>query len=653
MELGLESSSSSSSSTTCPLGLSLTNQQNSTISSAESPSSSFDRHQSSDSINDRLVSLSIDAVAAVNGGEDGDPKAERENNEEENGEIEIVRSNDLKGRNSSEDVIAVIEATDNGDRTEEIGNNEEECREEKREIENVNMSELSGRSSSNSFAADNNGGEDVDRPEALENRKLGVEEKQGIENVSKIEGSEEVVTCRISSDRIQTEIEASNNGGEDGDHTVVIENHEVESRKEKGEIENVSKIEGSEKELACRISSDGFQSEFEEGDNGDEDGDGTVVMENHGVESGEEKGEIENVSRNEGSEKVLSRRNSNKFPVRPEAEDCTFYVRTGTCKFGMNCKFNHPPNNRRFQGVKVRAKEERVASTIHKVKEKDESVDNEQIDCKYFDRPGGCKFGKACKFNHSRKTNPTSKLNFMGLPIRLGEKECPFYMRNGSCKFGANCRFNHPDPTSARGPDASPKYSNGGSIFAPNASHLTLAPWSPPTTLNENPPYIPLMFSPTQGVPSQSEWNAYQAPVYPPERSIHIPPTFAMNSQLLKRPEEMLGEEFPERPGQPECSYFLRNGDCKYRSACKFHHPKSVMAQSPSCLLSDLGLPLRPGENVCSYYSRYGICKYGPACKYDHPINYAHSSELTVSAVDQTPVLGDSVIKNQAMAAES
>ncbi|XP_021762041.1 zinc finger CCCH domain-containing protein 43-like [Chenopodium quinoa] len=646
MELGLESSSSS----TCPLGLSLTNQQNSEISSAESSSPSFDHHQSSDSINDRLVSLSIDAV---NGGEDGDPKVEREKNEEENGEIEIVRSNDLKGRNSSDDVIAVIEAADNGDRTEEIGNNEEECREEKREIEDVIMSELRGRSSSITFATDNNGGEDVDRSEAKENRKLGSEEKQGIENVSKIEGSEEVLGCRIGSDRIQTEIESSNNGGEDGDHTVMIENHEVGSGEEKGEVENVSRIEGSDKELACRISSDGIQTEIEVGNNGDEDGDGTVVMVNHEVESGEEKGEIENVSRNEGSDKVLSRRNSNKFPVRPEAEDCTFYVRTGTCKFGMNCKFNHPPNNRRFQGVKVRAKEECVAATIQKVKEKDESVDKEQIDCKYFDRPGGCKFGKACKFNHSRKTNPTSKLNFMGLPIRLGEKECPFYMRNGSCKFGANCRFNHPDPTSAGGPDASPKYSNGGSIFAPNGSHSTLAPWSPPTTLNENPPYIPLMFSPTQGVPSQSEWNAYQAPVYPPERSIHIPPTFAMNSQLLKRPEEMLGDEFPERPGQPECSYFLRNGDCKYRSACKFHHPKNVMAQSPSCLLSDLGLPLRPGENVCSYYSRYGICKYGPACKYDHPINYAHSSELTVSAVDQTSVLGDSVVNNQAMAAES
>lgn len=31
-----------------------------------------------------------------------------------------------------------------------------------------------------------------------------------------------------------------------------------------------------------------------------------------------------------------------QYPVRPDAEDCAFYLKTGTCKFGFNCKFNHP-----------------------------------------------------------------------------------------------------------------------------------------------------------------------------------------------------------------------------------------------------------------------------------------------------------------------
>ncbi len=31
------------------------------------------------------------------------------------------------------------------------------------------------------------------------------------------------------------------------------------------------------------------------------------------------------------------------FPVRPNAVDCEFYVKTGKCKYGETCKFNHPP----------------------------------------------------------------------------------------------------------------------------------------------------------------------------------------------------------------------------------------------------------------------------------------------------------------------
>ncbi|KAG2241835.1 hypothetical protein Bca52824_096324, partial [Brassica carinata] len=30
------------------------------------------------------------------------------------------------------------------------------------------------------------------------------------------------------------------------------------------------------------------------------------------------------------------------YPVRPDAEDCSFYMRTGSCKYGSSCKFNHP-----------------------------------------------------------------------------------------------------------------------------------------------------------------------------------------------------------------------------------------------------------------------------------------------------------------------
>ncbi len=30
-------------------------------------------------------------------------------------------------------------------------------------------------------------------------------------------------------------------------------------------------------------------------------------------------------------------------PIRPGQPDCAFFMKTGVCKFGETCKFNHPP----------------------------------------------------------------------------------------------------------------------------------------------------------------------------------------------------------------------------------------------------------------------------------------------------------------------
>ncbi|XP_062073293.1 zinc finger CCCH domain-containing protein 26-like [Humulus lupulus] len=61
-----------------------------------------------------------------------------------------------------------------------------------------------------------------------------------------------------------------------------------------------------------------------------------------------------------------------------------------------------------------------------KVKEREKFTENPgQSECKYYLRSGGCKFGKACKYNHTRgKTSatplaPVLEFNFVGLPIRV------------------------------------------------------------------------------------------------------------------------------------------------------------------------------------------------------------------------------------------
>lgn len=55
---------------------------------------------------------------------------------------------------------------------------------------------------------------------------------------------------------------------------------------------------------------------------------------------------IENVSEKVDEVENKDERRHEQYPLRPEAEDCSFYLKTGTCKFGFNCKFNHPIRRR-------------------------------------------------------------------------------------------------------------------------------------------------------------------------------------------------------------------------------------------------------------------------------------------------------------------
>lgn len=74
-------------------------------------------------------------------------------------------------------------------------------------------------------------------------------------------------------------------------------------------------------------------------------------------------------------------------------------------------------------------------------------------DCSFYLKTGCCKFGATCKFHHPRDRQLAAEaagiispdLNASGLPIRLGETPCAFYLRTGICKFGASCKFDHPD----------------------------------------------------------------------------------------------------------------------------------------------------------------------------------------------------------------
>ncbi|RWR76554.1 zinc finger CCCH domain-containing protein 32 [Cinnamomum micranthum f. kanehirae] len=77
--------------------------------------------------------------------------------------------------------------------------------------------------------------------------------------------------------------------------------------------------------------------------------------------------------------------------------------------------------------------------------------------------------------------------------------------------------------------------------------------------------------------------------------------------------------EYPERVGEPTCEYFMKTGYCKFGTTCKFHHPKYGGGSASTVSLNYDGYPLRPGEKECSYYLKTGHCKFGITCKFHHP----------------------------------
>jgi len=360
---------------------------------------------------------------------------------------------------------------------------------------------------------------------------------------------------------------------------------------------------------------------------------------------------------------------SESYPERSGQADCSHYMRTGYCGYGMNCRFNHPTN------VKLQAARNKG--------ELPERVGHNA--CQFYMKTGTCKFGATCKYHHPRDRLGAGQvqLNMIGLPMRMGEKECTYYIRTGYCKYGASCKYDHPQPA-ALGTlvpvSGSPLYATIRPPIAP-ASATQYSPglptWpSPRTPYRQSPhmpgalPYMPVMYSPHQGMLAASGWGTYQSPASPltsPESQLQLRrmnimynstqpnglsvggmqgliTPFAQGSSAAVghqpghfQPNRTQTETYPERPGQPECQYYIKTGDCKFGFACRYHHPHERVSQSSTCVLSPIGLPLRPTQPTCTYYSHYGICKFGPTCKFDHPMA-GLSCSPSASSLSEIPV---------------
>lgn len=327
---------------------------------------------------------------------------------------------------------------------------------------------------------------------------------------------------------------------------------------------------------------------------------------------------------------------SKQYPDRPGEPDCGYYLRTGLCGYGTNCRFNHPP---------LPAKTAQNRSELPQREG--------QPDCGYYLKTGTCKYGSTCKYHHplDRRGVEQVPLNSLGLPMRQEEKPCPYYMRTYTCKFGPTCKFNHPQPASFETalPPSGPSAVGTMASMLPSTAipyvgalptwSLTRSSYLPSSRVPSPQAYMPVVFPPLQGPIGAQTWNGYMGNMNP------ISASGLMGTNIMYNPAKNQGElvtngqvdllamtvsQLPERPDHPECRYFMNTGSCKYGSNCKFHHPKERLAQLATNNLGPHGLPLRPGEEACAYFSAYGLCKYGPACKFNHPFPGFYSASYYI-----------------------
>ncbi|XAR67231.1 hypothetical protein NMG60_11001907 [Bertholletia excelsa] len=295
---------------------------------------------------------------------------------------------------------------------------------------------------------------------------------------------------------------------------------------------------------------------------------------------------------------------SESLPERLGEPDCPYFLKTQRCKFGLRCKFNHPKDKL----VSLDVQESAGFSVLPERPS--------EPPCAFYMKTGKCKFGATCKFHHPKDINPTGLEsdqdgqtetavsydgitgevkamkplfspallhNSKGLPIRPGEVDCPFYLKTGSCKYGATCRYNHPDRNAINPPAAA----IGPAMIASPAAHLNI------------------------GVVNPAAASILQT----------------IDPRLTQATLGLASTIYPQRPGQIECDYYMKTGECKFGERCKFHHPidrsaptmLTKEAQQQNVKLTLAGLPRREGAIHCPYYMKTGTCKYGATCKFDHP----------------------------------
>ena len=123
-------------------------------------------------------------------------------------------------------------------------------------------------------------------------------------------------------------------------------------------------------------------------------------------------------------------------------------------------------------------------------------------------------------------------------PIRPNEPVCQYFVKHGTCKFGQACKFHHPPQMAGAGGNMM----NGGAVLVS----------------------IPVAARKQDGTQGHGMWATGN------DSGVQI---------------------LPQRPDEPNCIYFLKNGRCKYGATCRYHHPLNYHDRSGRAGYEENGRP--------------------------------------------------------------